>query len=245
MANNDGRRPILVQVRSLTKIYEQGGRQLVVLDNVDLDIFTGEFLILLGSSGSGKSTLLNLLSGVDRADRGAITVNGTDITTLSEHERTIFRRDQMGIVFQFFNLIPTLTVLENVTLPYELRGLNHRQGQKLALAMLERVGLAERATDFPDRLSGGQQQRVAIARALVHEPMLVLADEPTGNLDEDTGQEVLSLLLELTRNAGKTLVMATHNPAIVPLADRVCRVQHGKLHLVAPSAEAFAAVSER
>lgn len=245
MANNDGRRPILVQVRSLTKIYEQGGRQLVVLDNVDLDIFTGEFLILLGSSGSGKSTLLNLLSGVDRADRGAITVNGTDITTLSEHERTIFRRDQMGIVFQFFNLIPTLTVLENVTLPYELRGLNHRQGQKLALAMLERVGLAARAADFPDRLSGGQQQRVAIARALVHEPMLVLADEPTGNLDEDTGQEVLSLLLELTRNAGKTLVMATHNPAIVPLADRVCRVQHGKLHLVAPSTEAFAAVSKR
>ncbi len=245
MANNDGRRPILVQVRNLTKTYEQGGRQLVVLDDVDLDIFAGEFLILLGSSGSGKSTLLNLLSGVDRADRGTIAVNGTDITTLSEHERTIFRRDRIGVVFQFFNLIPTLTVLENVTLPYELRGLNHRQGQKLAMAMLERVGLAERAADFPDRLSGGQQQRVAIARALVHEPMLVLADEPTGNLDEDTGQEVLALLLELTRSAGKTLVMATHNPAIVPLADRICRVQHGKLHMVIPGAEALAVVSER
>jgi len=242
MTNSDGRRPVLIQVRGLTKTYDQ--RRLVVLDAVDLDILTGEFLVLLGSSGSGKSTLLNLLSGVDRPDSGRIAVNGTDITTLSEHERTLFRRDRMGIVFQFFNLIPTLTVLENVTLPHELRGVSQRRGEKLALAMLERVGLADRAGEFPDRLSGGQQQRVAIARALVHEPMLVLADEPTGNLDEDTGRDVLALLLELTRDAGKTLIMATHNPAIVPLADRVCRVQHGKLHAAAPSAEAFAPVSE-
>ncbi len=245
MANSDGRQPAIIQVRGLTKTYDQGGRQLVVLDAVDLDVYSGEFLILLGSSGSGKSTLLNLLSGVDHPDSGSIAINGTDITALSEHERTLFRRDRMGIVFQFFNLIPTLTVLENVTLPHELRGLNHRQGQKLALAMLERVGLADRAGDFPDRLSGGQQQRVAIARALVHEPMLVLADEPTGNLDEDTGQEVLALLLELTRDAGKTLIMATHNPAIVPFADRVCRVQHGKLHTATPEVEASVAVREQ
>lgn len=219
----------IVQVRELTKAYEEGGRVRTVLDKVDLDICAGEFFVLLGKSGSGKSTLLNLMSGIDRPDGGHITVHGTEITALDEYRQTIFRRDHIGIVFQFFNLIPTLTVLENITLPQELRGDNRRDAVAQGMDLLERVGLANRADDFPDKLSGGEQQRVAIARALAHEPALVLADEPTGNLDEETGQRVLELLLELTRDRGKTLVMATHSAEIIPLADRVARIHDGKL----------------
>lgn len=226
----------LVQIRNLSKTYTEGGKTLPVLDNVDVDIHEGEFFVMLGKSGSGKSTLLNLVSGIDKPDtdsagkaKGQILVGDVDITTLAETPLTIFRRDHIGIVFQFFNLIPTLTVLENITLPLELRGKARRQVEEQAQALLERVGLGNRGAAFPDKLSGGEQQRVAIARALLHEPMLVLADEPTGNLDEDTGEHVLSLLLELTRDAGKTLIMATHNPEIVPFADRVCRIHDGKL----------------
>lgn len=222
----------LVRIRSLSKTYEEGGRARRVLDAVDLDIVTGEFFVMLGKSGSGKSTLLNLLSGIDQPDADSATridVGGTDITTLSSRQLTLFRRDHIGIVFQFFNLIPTLTVLENITLPYELRGTARRESEQAGRQLLERVGLAGREDTFPDRLSGGEQQRVAIARALVHEPMLVLADEPTGNLDEETGDSVLKLLLELTRDAGRTLIMATHNPEIVPLADRVGSIHDGKL----------------
>lgn len=151
------------------------------------------------------------------------------ITQLNERERTLFRRDQIGFIFQFFNLIPTLTVLENVMLPQELAGQDRKQVEQKALKLLEQVGLADRCQTFPDKLSGGQQQRVAIARALIHDPMLVLADEPTGNLDEETGDRVLKLLLELTRGANKTLIMATHNPEIAKLADRVWRVHDGHL----------------
>jgi putative ABC transport system ATP-binding protein len=221
----------IVQIRGVSKHYDEGERSRVVLDAVNLDIEAGEFFVMLGKSGSGKSTLLNMLSGIDHVDAGSITINGTEITALSEQQQTLFRRDKIGIVFQFFNLIPTLTVLENITLPGELRGGNRKALNERGLALLERVGLASRAETFPDRLSGGEQQRIAIARALIAEPMLVLADEPTGNLDEDTGEQVLKLLLELTRDAGKTLIMATHNPEIVPLADRVCRIHEGKLFI--------------
>ncbi len=229
---------VLVQLRHLHKHYAEGGRARAVLDAVSLDIQAGEFFVLLGKSGSGKSTLLNLISGIDKPDSGQIFIGGTELTALDERGQTLFRRDKIGIVFQFFNLIPTLTVLENITLPGELRGDRRRDIERRGYALLERVGLAERAGDFPDKLSGGEQQRVAIARALAREPMLVLADEPTGNLDEDTGRSVLALLLELTRDAGKTLVMATHNPEIVPLADRVCRIHDGHLMITRSSAEA-------
>lgn len=216
----------IVQIRSLSKGYAEGNRARPILSDVDLDIEEGEFFVLLGKSGSGKSTLLNLISGIDHADSGAILIDDTDITTLDERRLTLFRRDHIGIIFQFFNLIPTLTVLENITLPAELRGGNVDQR---ALELLERVGLRDRADTFPDRLSGGEQQRVAIARALAQDPAIVIADEPTGNLDEETGQQILRLLLELTRNVGRTLIMATHNPEIVPLADRVCRIHDSKL----------------
>lgn len=229
MKNNGAPPKSILQIRSLSKHFEEGGQSRLVLDNVNLEIATGEFFVLLGKSGSGKSTLLNLISGIDHADSGQIIIGETDITALNERQLTLFRRDQIGIVFQFFNLIPTLTVLENITLPDELRGESRRAAEKRGRALLERVGLSGRADTFPDKLSGGEQQRIAIARALAHEPALVLADEPTGNLDEDTGRNVLNLLLELTRDAGKTLVMATHNPEIVPLADRVCRIHEGKL----------------
>ncbi len=222
----------VVSIRNLRKTYVEGGRERTVLDSVQLDIRTGEFFVILGKSGSGKSTLLNLVSGIDKPDNpdaAQISVAGTNITALDERRQTLFRRDHIGIVFQFFNLIPTLTVLENITLPYELRGRARRASEDAARGLLERVGLGGREGTYPDKLSGGEQQRVAIARALIHEPALVLADEPTGNLDEDTGDTVLKLLLELTRDQGRTLVMATHNPEIVPFADRVCRIHEGKL----------------
>ena len=215
----------LITLRQLTKTFSEGGQTRTVLDELDLTVDAGAFVVLLGHSGSGKSTLLNLISGIETPSSGAVEIGGVNITSLPDHQRTLFRRDRIGFVFQFFNLIPTLTVLENVTLPQELAGMEKTAVSTHALHLLHRVGLADRAQAFPDKLSGGEQQRVAIARALVHDPMLLLADEPTGNLDEETGQRVLDLLLELTRTAGKTLIMATHNPDIAKLADRVLRVQ--------------------
>jgi putative ABC transport system ATP-binding protein len=166
---------------------------------------------------------------VDLADSGEIVVCNTTLTQLREPALTLFRRDHIGIVFQFFNLIPTLTVLENVILPYELQGASHRDAQQRGKMVLEQVGLADRAKTYPDRLSGGQQQRVAIARALVHQPQLILADEPTGNLDPRTGQSVLEVLLKTTREMGHTLIMATHSMEIVSYADRVFRIEDGLL----------------
>lgn len=229
MSTNGVRHETIVQIRNLSKHYDEGSRARNVLANVQLTVRAGEFFVLLGKSGSGKSTLLNLISGIDKPDAGQVFIGDTELTALDERQQTLFRRDKIGIVFQFFNLIPTLTVLENITLPGELRGDSRRIVEQQGRALLQRVGLADRADDFPDQLSGGEQQRVAIARALAREPVLVLADEPTGNLDEDTGRSVLALLLELTRDAGKTLIMATHNPEIIPLADRVCRIHDGEL----------------
>ena len=201
----------------------------MVLDSVDLTIQNGQFVALLGHSGSGKSTLLNLISGIERPSAGLVSISDVPITELSERERTLFRRDHIGFIFQFFNLIPTLTVLENVTLPRELAGDDDEVTHAAAMRLLQLVGLDDRRDTFPDKLSGGEQQRVAIARALVHDPMLVLADEPTGNLDENTGEQVLDLLLSLTRRRGKSLIMAPHNPQSARTADRVVRVHDGGL----------------
>ena len=218
-----------VELRDLHKSFIEGVAQREVLHDVSVTFEEGQFIVLLGQSGSGKSTLLNLISGIERPTTGTVMIDGVSITDLSERACTLFRRDQIGIIFQFFNLIPTLTVLENVTLPQELGGQAPREIEAKALSLLEQVRLGDRAQAFPDKLSGGQQQRVAIVRALVHEPRLILADEPTGNLDEDTGKTVLELLLDLTRRADKTLIMATHNPEIATYADRVLRVHEGQL----------------
>lgn len=223
---------VIIRLEALSKSYQEGGRNRSILDELNREFYEGEFICLLGKSGSGKSTLLNLISGIDAPSSGHVVIcNGAQevkITALSEQQRTLFRRQHIGIVFQFFNLIPTLTVLENVTLPLELAG-RHKGLHEQAKTLLERVGLADRLATYPDKLSGGEQQRVAIARALIHDPLLVLADEPTGNLDEDTGESVLGLLLELTRGAGKTLLMATHAPEIAKQADQVLHLVHGKL----------------
>ena len=221
--------PPIVELKNLTKSYTEGKQSRVILDKVNLSFDPGEFILLLGQSGSGKSTLLNLISGIDAPDSGDIFVNGTAINRLSEHQRTLFRREHIGFIFQFFNLIPTLTVTENITLPMQLNGGVNAAKDKEVKAMIERVGLSHRQDAFPDRLSGGEQQRVAILRAVLHNPTVLLADEPTGNLDEETGQTIIELLLELTRQANKTLIMASHNPEYVRLADKTFRVTHGSL----------------
>jgi putative ABC transport system ATP-binding protein len=226
--SKNGRIP-LVSLSNLSKSFREGRDTREVLSDITFDFYEGEFTLLLGHSGSGKSTLLNLISGIEAPDGGEITINDISISRFSERERTLFRRDQIGFIFQFFNLIPTMTVLENITLPQELAGKRRQEVETAAMRLLERVGLADRRDTFPDKLSGGEQQRVAIARALVHDPLLLLADEPTGNLDEENGRRILDLLLELTRTAGKTLIMASHNIEIAELADRVLRVTDGQL----------------
>jgi putative ABC transport system ATP-binding protein len=175
--------------------------------------------------------LLNLISGIDAPDHGDVIINETVINRLSERQRTLFRREHIGFIFQFFNLIPTLTVFENITLALQLNGKINKDREQQVLSLLDRIGLSHRKDAFPDRLSGGEQQRVAILRAIAHNPTVLLADEPTGNLDEETGGSVITLLLELTREVNKTLIMATHNPEIVPLADKVYQIKNGGLVL--------------
>lgn len=221
----------IVQLKNLTKSYTEGKESHIILAGINATFKSGEFILLLGHSGSGKSTLLNLISGIDAPDSGDILVNGVAINRLGERQRTLFRREHIGFIFQFFNLIPTLTVFENVTLAMHLNGGLTAAREKEVKSLLERVGLSHRQDAFPDRLSGGEQQRVAILRAIAHNPTLLLADEPTGNLDEDTGRTIMQLLLELTRQANKTLIMATHNSDIIPLADKVYRIKHGELIL--------------
>ncbi len=215
-------RPLL-SLKGLCHGYREGERDRSVLDHVDLDIGEGEFVAILGRSGSGKSTLFNLISGIDGPRAGAIWVRGMELSALNERDRTLYRRRHIGFIYQFFNLLPTLTVRENLLLPLELNGLPSQRADELLAA----VELSERAGAYPDRLSGGEQQRVAIARALVHDPTLVLADEPTGNLDMQTGQLILDMLDRLARQTGKTLVLATHSRAVAERADRVLALVDG------------------
>jgi putative ABC transport system ATP-binding protein len=218
-----------IRIENLTKTYQEGGRRRAILRQVNAGFRRGEFVAILGKSGSGKSTLLNLISGIDRPDQGSIWVNGQELTGLDERQRTLYRRNHIGFIFQFFNLIPTLTVMENVVLPGELSGNSPQAARQLAEPLLESVGLLDRQGAFPDRLSGGEQQRVAIARALVNDPLLLLADEPTGNLDEETGRQVLALLDRLTRQAGKNLILVTHSRETAAYADRILTLREGKL----------------
>ena len=218
-----------VELQHLSKTYREGEAERVVLRDVSLTLAAGEIVVLVGRSGSGKSTLLNLIAGIDQPTAGSVAVNGTDLTALDEQARTLFRRRHIGFVFQFFNLIPILTVEENLLLPLDLNGRADDKGVARARALLERVGLAGRGDSFPERLSGGEQQRVAIARALIHEPDVILADEPTGNLDADTAASVLDLLDALAREAGRTVLMATHSREVIGVADRIFTMQRGAL----------------
>ena len=218
-----------LRFHDLTKSYYEGDVQRVVLQNAQAEFQSGKITAILGKSGSGKSTLLNLISGIDAPDSGQIWVDGQDLTALSERDRTLFRRARIGFIFQFFNLIPTLTVGENVSLPLELNHIPRTQAHQKATELLETVGLLDRWTTFPEKLSGGEQQRVALARALVHDPLLILADEPTGNLDEETGTQMISLLTRLTREQNATMLIVTHSPEATLQADRVMRLSHGQL----------------
>jgi putative ABC transport system ATP-binding protein len=226
---NNGQRDPLIRLERICKSFEEGGRTRIVLHEVSASFAHGEFVVLLGKSGSGKSTLLNLVSGIDTPTSGEIWVDGRALTRLSERERTLFRRKHVGFIFQFFNLVQTLTVIENLLLPLELNGRTGPSDRARAQELLDLVGLGDRRNVYPDRLSGGEQQRIAIARALVHDPQLVLADEPTGNLDTETGEHVLNLLDTLTRRAGKNLLMVTHSVEVVGIADRVFRISEGRL----------------
>ena len=219
--------PALVRLDRVSKDYSEGRELRHVLRDAELAVDEGEFVAIRGRSGSGKSTLLNLVAGIDRPTSGEVFFGETALGRLSARGRTLLRRDHMGFVFQFFNLIPTLSVLENVLLPAELAGLRGLRGR--AIELVERVGLGDRHATFPDRLSGGEQQRVAIARALVRDPRLVLADEPTGNLDDTTGASVLELLDAVTRRAGKTLLLVTHSREVAALADRELTIESGRL----------------
>ena len=219
----------MLRIRQLSRSFREGSRVHHVLDRLDAEVRSGEHLAIVGRSGSGKSTLLNLISGIDRADAGAVEIDGVEVTALGEPGRTLFRRAHVGFVYQFFNLIPTLDVAENVRLVLELNGVRGAAARDRSLAALAGVGLAGRAHSAVDQLSGGEQQRVAIARALVHEPQLLLADEPTGNLDEETAREMLPALLSLTRARGATLVMVTHDEALAATADRVLELREGRL----------------
>ena len=218
-----------VLVDNLARAYRSGGAQQVVFDKLSFSVDEGETVALLGASGSGKTTLLNLVSGIDSPDSGRVLLDGVDVHALVEPERTLLRRRNIGFVFQFFNLIPTLTVGENVALPLELLGEDEAEAQQRAAALLADVGLDGLAPRFPETLSGGEQQRAAIARALAHRPALLLADEPTGNLDEDTGGRIIELLTGLARQQGTTLLLVTHSTAVARAADRVLRLSHGRV----------------
>jgi putative ABC transport system ATP-binding protein len=219
----------IVQIRDLTKVYGHGEIEVVALDHVDLDIAAGEFLALMGPSGSGKSTLLHILAGIDRPTGGQCLVQGTNVAELSETDLADWRNTHVGFVFQTFNLIPVLTAFENVELPLLLTALSASERRDHVTAALELVGLADRMKHLPRQLSGGQEQRVAIARALVTDPTLLVADEPTGNLDAHAATDVLGLLQQLNQQAGKTIIMVTHDPKAASYARRVVHLEKGEL----------------
>ena len=221
--------PVVVEIRRITKSYRRGSQVIPVLEDISLAIAAGEFLALMGPSGSGKSTLLNLIAGLDRADSGSITVGGTDISALSETDLAAWRAANVGFVFQFYNLIPVLTAFENVELPLILTDLSRRRRREQVETVLGLVSLKDRMDHYPHQLSGGQQQRVAIARALVVDPTLIVADEPTGDLDRASAEEVLVLLERLNREMGKTVVMVTHDPRAARRAGTVKHLDKGVL----------------
>lgn len=219
----------VIEFRHLSKSYWEADQEHVVLNDVNGTVYEGEFVVLFGKSGCGKSTLLNLISGIDAPTRGDILVKGQSLTGMSEDERTLFRRRHIGFVFQSFNLIPTLTVRDNLLLPLELTGQLDNVARTGLADLMEELGMAQRMDFYPDRLSTGEQQRIAIARALIHNPAIILADEPTGNLDHDTGQEVLNLLDRLVRQAGRTMIMVTHSREVIGLADRLMTIRDCRL----------------
>jgi putative ABC transport system ATP-binding protein len=219
----------LIQTENLTKVYGKGDTAVVALDHVNMSVNPGELVAVMGPSGCGKSTLLHLLGGLDRPTEGRVMIDGTSLSTLSDNALTQIRRRKIGFVFQFFNLIPILSSVENAALPLLLDGKNSAQAKQKAIEWLQRVGLGARLGSRPDQLSAGQQQRVAIARALITDPMLVLADEPTGNLDSRASDEIAGLLHQVGKEWGRAVLMVTHNPRVAAYADRILFLKDGKI----------------
>ena len=229
MSKHASQNPLQVRLHQLTRAFTEGLQRHLVLDNVSADFVQGHSVAIRGRSGSGKSTLLNLISGIDTPDSGRVEVAGFNLASMSEKERTLFRREHIGFIYQSFNLLPTLTVGDNLRLVLELNRIPDVESEQRMHELLEAVGLADRSGSYPDVLSGGERQRVAIARALCHQPSLVLADEPTGNLDDSTAQDVLDLLDRLVRQAGRTMIVATHSAAVAGYCDQVLEIHDGKL----------------
>ncbi|MEW6093052.1 MAG: ABC transporter ATP-binding protein [Chloroflexota bacterium] len=219
----------LIQTENLTKIYGSGETAVIALDHVNIKVNPGEFVAVMGPSGCGKSTLLHLIGGLDRPTEGEVRIEDTPIAAMKDDDVTKLRRQKIGFVFQFYNLIPVLTAAENAALPVTLDGVKPAEAKKRAAEWLARFGLGDRLASRPDQLSGGQQQRVAVARALVAEPALILADEPTGNLDTRSGDEIAGLLRDVTKKYGRTVVMVTHDPRIAAYADRIVFLKDGKV----------------
>jgi len=229
MNANPPKTETLVALRQISKAYHRGDQMIQVLSDISFDIARGEFLALMGPSGSGKSTLLNLIAGIDRPDTGEMLVAGTDIVRLGEAALADWRAGHVGFIFQFYNLMPVLTAYENVELPLALTSLPRRERREHAEAALELVGLSDRMTHYPSELSGGQQQRVAIARAFITDPVLIVADEPTGDLDRHSASEVLELLRRLAADAGKTIIMVTHDRKAAESAHAIMHLEKGEL----------------
>ncbi len=228
-ANAKSEEPVLVRLRGIVKAYERGGETLRVLDGLDLDVPTGSFEALMGPSGSGKSTLLNLIAGLDRPTSGSIDIGGKRIDQMTEGQLAQWRANTIGFVFQSYNLLPVLTAVENVELPLLLTPVPSSERRKRAETALRVVGLPDRMSHFPRQLSGGQEQRVAIARAIVNDPAIIVADEPTGDLDRQSADDILALLEKLNRELGKTIVMVTHDPAAAERASIIRRLNMGAL----------------
>ncbi|MEI8034439.1 MAG: ABC transporter ATP-binding protein [Betaproteobacteria bacterium] len=218
-----------IEIRQLVKSYQRGGESVPVLRDLDLDIATGDFVALMGPSGSGKSTLLNLIAGIDKPDSGKLLVSGVDIAQLSEHALAHWRAQNVGFIFQFYNLMPVLTAFENVELPLLLTPLSASERREHVLTALQMVGLQDRMRHYPGELSGGQQQRVAIARAIITDPRIVVADEPTGDLDRSAADDILNLLTRLNKELGKTIVMVTHDPHAASFASHIQQLEKGLL----------------
>lgn len=217
----------ILSVKNLSKIYGDENNHVIALDNVSFDVEIGEFIAIIGASGSGKSTLLHQIGGVDHPSSGKVIINNTDIYTLNENDLAIFRRNEIGLIYQFYNLIPVLNVKENITLPLQLA--HQKVDQKRFNTLIEQLGLSNRLKHLPNQLSGGQQQRVSIARALINQPSLVLADEPTGNLDSKNSDEIIRLLKEANEKYHQTIIIITHDNNIAKLANRVITIKDGKI----------------
>lgn len=218
-----------IKISQLSHSYAEAGQRHEVLHEVSVDIAQGESIALLGRSGSGKSTLLNIISGIDSPDTGSVTLDGKKLTAMSEKQRTLFRRQHIGFIYQFFNLVPSLTAAENIALTLELNEVGETESREWVEEIMQTLEIADKASRYPGQLSGGEQQRVAIARALIHQPLIVLADEPTGNLDARTGQSILQILQTLSQEKQSTLMLVTHSLEVAKSADRILTLEDGKL----------------